>query len=359
MALIYMLYKWYEAMDTPGTLLRICMLDFSKAFDRTDFNILSEKLHRMGVHPVLINWIANFLTDRKQRTRIENHYSSWKTINAGVPQGTKLGPLLFLIMVNDLSVSPDTVKFVDDTTIWEIIRKSQTFSSVLPAQINECTNWVVQNNMKLNPQKTKEIQVCYSSSDTEPPLPITINGHEITLVPHAKLLGVIISKDLKWILHVDYICKKAAKRLYALRLLKRCSVPTDKLVRVFITCIRPVLEYSCEVWHYSLPQYLSDEIERIQRRALRIIFPELTYSEAMDRANVVTLFQRRNNICARCFNRIYSDTSHKLHGLIPRRHETPYHLRKNNCIEIPRYETNRFLNSFIIAASKRHNDNNN
>ena len=74
-------------------------------------------------------------------------------------------------------------------------------------------------------------------------------------------------------------------------LLKRCSIPTDKLVRVFITCIRPVLEYSNEVWHYSLPQYLSDEIERIQRRARRIIFPELKYSEAMDRANVVTLFQ--------------------------------------------------------------------
>ena len=147
--------------------------------------------------------------------------------------------------------------------------------------------------------------------------------------------------------------------VYALRLLKRCSIPTDKLVRVFITCIRPVLEYSCEVWHCSLPQYLSDEIERIQRRALRIIFPELKYSEAMDRANVVTLFQRRNNICARFFDRIYSDTSHKLHGLIPPRHETPYHLRKNNCIEIPRYETNRFLNSFIIAASKRHNANNN
>ena len=60
-------------------------------------------------------------------------------------------------MVNDLGVSPDTVKFVDDTTIWEIIRKSQTFSSVLPAQINECTNWVSQNNIKLNPQKNEEI----------------------------------------------------------------------------------------------------------------------------------------------------------------------------------------------------------
>ena len=142
--------------------------------------------------------------------------------------------------------------------------------------------------MKLNPQKTKEIQVCYSSSDAEPPLSITINGHEITLVPHAKLLGDIISKDLKWILHVDYICKKPAKRSYALRLLKRCSIPADKLVRVFITCIRPVLEYSCEVWHYSLPQYLSDEIERIQRRALRIIFPELKCNGSCQCCNSVS-----------------------------------------------------------------------
>ena len=63
MALIDMLHKWYEAMDTPGTVLRICMVDFSRAFDRIDFNILAEKLHRMGVHPGLINWIENFITD--------------------------------------------------------------------------------------------------------------------------------------------------------------------------------------------------------------------------------------------------------------------------------------------------------
>ena len=96
-------------------------------------------------------------------------------------------------------------------------------------------------------------------------------------------------------------------------------------------------------------------MDRIQRRPYRYHFPwpDLKYSEAMDCANVVALFQRRNNICARFVDGIYSDTSHKLHGLIPPRHETRYHLRKNNCtyIEIPKYVTNRFLNSFIIAAS--------
>ena len=75
----------------------------------------------MGIHPVLINWIANFLTDRRQHTRIGPNYSCWRSINGGVPQGTKLGPLLFLILVNDLKVSDDSVKFVDDTTLWEII----------------------------------------------------------------------------------------------------------------------------------------------------------------------------------------------------------------------------------------------
>ena len=73
MALIDMVHIWYEAMDTPGALLRICMLDFSKTFDRIDFNILLKKLYGMGIHPVLINWIANFLTGRKQRTRVGNH----------------------------------------------------------------------------------------------------------------------------------------------------------------------------------------------------------------------------------------------------------------------------------------------
>ena len=123
MALVHLLYKWYEATDKAGSVLRICLLDFSKAFDRIDHNILLGKLKRMEVHPVLLNWVPNFLTERLQRTCVGPYFSDWKNINAGVPQDTKLDPLLFLIMVIDLAVSDNAVKYVDDTTLWEIIPK--------------------------------------------------------------------------------------------------------------------------------------------------------------------------------------------------------------------------------------------
>ena len=141
-----------------------------------------------------------------------------------------------------------------------------------------------------------------------------------------------------------------------LRLLKRSSIPSSKLVRVFNTCIRPILEYSCEVWHHSLPQYLGDQIERIQRRALRIIFPDCCYDIAMHRAGVVSLFIRRETICKRFFERMRTDDAHKLHSLVPSNRDTEYSLRGgNNKLSIPRCRTNRYANSFIIAGSNAFN----
>ena len=90
-----------------------------------------------------------------------------------------------------------------------------------------------------------------------------------------------------------YICINASKRLYALRILKRSGAPPKDLITVYCAFIRPVLEYACQVWHFSLPQYLADEIESVQRRALRIVLPNLLYAEALDSTNLHTFKQRR------------------------------------------------------------------
>jgi hypothetical protein len=95
MALVHLLHRWYEACDDLGSSLRICLLDFSKSLIGSINNVLLRKLQQMAVHPGLINWIADFLSNRLQRTKIGQDYSAWKYIQADVPQGTKLGPLLF------------------------------------------------------------------------------------------------------------------------------------------------------------------------------------------------------------------------------------------------------------------------
>ena len=230
MALVHLLHKWYEACDDLGSSLRICLLDFSKAFDRVDHNVLLKKLVQMAFHPVLINWIADFLSNRLQRTKIDQDYSDWKYIQAGVPQGTKLEPLLFLIMVNGLNSSNDLVEFVDDSTMWEVLCSDS--QSMLPSSVKACEEWPRDNNVKLNASKTKEMRVNFSFSSPSYP-PIVIDNQTVNIVKRAKILGVIVSNDLKWILHVNAICKKASKRLYALRLLRRNALPDTILVKVY------------------------------------------------------------------------------------------------------------------------------
>ena len=100
-------------------------------------------------------------------------------------------------------------------------------------------------------------------------------NHRIEVVPFVKLLGLTISEDLKWKTQTSGICKKVPSRLYFLRQLKRAKVPSNDLLLFYVTCIRPVTEYACQVFHDFLPQYLSDELEKRQKRAFRIIFPDM------------------------------------------------------------------------------------
>ena len=128
--------------------------------------------------------------------------------------------------------------------------------------------------MKINSEKSKEIIISFAQDGNfRSTIPnIKIDGRDIAQVCHAKLLGVTISQDLTWNKHVDNIVKKAGKRLYMLYQLKRAGITQKDLVSVYVSVVRPVLEYACPVWHTNLPQYLSDNIEVIQKKGTKMYF---------------------------------------------------------------------------------------
>ena len=295
-ALTSMFHHWLHATDGTGSTVRAALLDFRKAFNLVDHHTLVAKLLSLGVKPTVVNWVIDFLRSRQQRVKLNGVLSDWLDVPAGVPQGTRLGLWLFLAMINDLRL-PEGFhmwKLTDDTKVCEVVPTSKHSS---PQQVaNYIHDWSQENHLQLNPTKCKEILICFKRT---PPCfsQVSIEGVEFEMVSSAKVLGVIISSNLKWSAHIDSITTKAAKRLYLLRQLKRAGIAHNDLVRFHCSAIRSVLEYACQVFHCNLPLYLSDEIKRIQRRALRIIFPGCNYNEGLAKAGLPTLYDRRRTLC--------------------------------------------------------------
>ena len=204
----------------------------------------------------------------------------------------------------------------------------------------------------LNEDKCQEMRIQFSKVQSRC-LPLTIYSKELALVNQVKVLGVIISNDLKWNSHVDSIVRKASKHMYFLRQLKRANVSCDDLVQYYCPCIRPVVEYASPVFHYALPAYLNDELERIQKRALSIITSSDTpYGDALEHIRISTLAHRRRDMCNTIFNSIVNNPDHKLYNLLPTPNANCEHsLRYNREFNNPICKTNRPKNSFIIACA--------
>ena len=152
------------------------------------------------------------------------------------------------------------------------------------------------SNMKLNVTKCKEMVFDFSKKKRNFLL-LQIDNIEVERVNSAEILGVMIQNNMNWLEHVTKI-KKAGKRLYMLRLLKWANADTNALSTVYITVIRPVLECACQVWHFNIPEYLSDDIERVQKK-IRIKLPELCYADAREFINIPLLKERRESLCER------------------------------------------------------------
>ena len=294
-AIAYTIHLALEALDSGSCSIRLFFADFKKGFDLIDHHVLLRKLNNFNLHPCLIRWIASFLHGRTQSVRIGTESSVVRFLNGGIPQGTKLGPVLFSIMVNDLvSTWSMRAKYVDDLTILEVVpRNSPSYMNHI---VNDIQDFAFSNNMKLNPAKCKSMTVDFLEYNSCTWPPIVTGGVLIERVKCFKLLGVYISEDLTWGVNCDYVIKKANRRLYALRTLKKCGVPVEDLISIYCSLIRSVIEYASPMLS-NIPCYLSDALERIQKRALNIILPGSQYQDALQLSGLPTLAARRHLAC--------------------------------------------------------------
>ena len=234
-----------------------------------------------------------------------------------MPQGSWLGPLSFLVLIDDLEVDCLIHKYVDDTTLTELLQ-TQRDQSEMAYFFQQLLSWTERNDMKVNFSKTKEMVMGPPSLTSSLSLLSTETGY-IERVTTVKLLGVHLDANFSWSSHIDAIVSKATKRLYFLKQLKRAGLPPDQLLHFYLAVIRSVLEYAAPVWHHLLNKTQAEKLEAIQKRAINIIFSytyNLPYNFALCTAELDSLRNRREQLSRKFFDSVTQPAS-CLHALVP------------------------------------------
>ena len=250
----------------------VAVLDFSKAFDVVPHQRLLGKLRHCGINGRALKWIADFLSRCTQRVVVDGAYSWWSPVHSGVPQGTVLGPLLFLIYINDLpdSVSRKVRLFADDCLVYREVGSIDD-QLALQRDLDSLENWAHIWGMKFNPSKCTILTISRS-----PPLHkfYSLCGTILQQVSEAKYLGVNISEDLHWSKHIQGLASKASSTLGLLR--RNLSLCPQKLrEQAYISLIRSRLEHCAAIWDPHLEKD-TQQLEAIQRRAARFVVQDFS-----------------------------------------------------------------------------------
>ena len=266
-------------------------LDLQKAFDSVPHQRLLFKLQRFGIHGEIYEWIKSFLSERYQRVGVNGTHSEWTKVESGVPQGSVLGPILFIIFIDDL---PEHIEawssiFADDTKIVQTVCNDEDCKK-LQKDLNNLTDWAEMWKLTFNPQKCKLMHFGYKNNHYS----YYMKGHMLKKVETEKDLGVIVSHDLKPIANITHHVKKANKMLGLIRrTFKYLSI--ESFLALYKAYVRPHLEY-CQQVSYPYLQKDITELENVQRRATKLVqsIRHLDYEDRLKKLNLFSLKQRRD-----------------------------------------------------------------
>ena len=253
-------------------------IDLKKAFDTVDHRILLGKLYFYGFRGVLHNWLLSYLTGRKQTTEVGGHISSSETITCGVPQGSVLGPLLFLLFINDIQNSSRKFRFylfADDTNILYVDKDLRSLEKVVNEEFKNVYNWLAVNKLTINIKKSNFVifhphqkKITYQPKDQ-----IYINEtNKLECLEHkeyVKYLGILIDKNLSWRNQIDSLILKISKTVGMIAK-RRHFVPRNILLHIYQSLIHPYISYGLTAWGMASKSALN-RILILQKRCLRFI----------------------------------------------------------------------------------------
>jgi hypothetical protein len=352
--LVYLYNTFLKALNEKKD-IRVVFCDQSKAFDKVWHEGLLYKLKTFGIEGSLHEWFVSYLAHRRQRVTIKNGLSSWCDVRAGVPQGSILGPLLFLVHINDIidNIQSEIKLFADDTSLYVIMdRNEQTCIQQLNTDLETINNWAKTWLVTFNPEKSESLFITLKPNQVASP--VYLDNQELKLVTSHKHLGVTFNNTLTWNNHVDSICSAANKKVTLLTKLKYI-LDRKTLQTMYCSFVRPSMEYANIIWN-NCSDNDCDRLESIQRRALRTITGGIvrTSSDLLyEEIGLEPLVKRRERSILLFFHKImYSNCPGYLHNLKPHITQARHNrnLRSGNKLDLPKSRIVRHESSLIPKA---------
>ena len=278
--LLNIIDEWTMAVDDRNE-VNCLYLDFMKAFDTVPHRRLIHKLKSYGICDPILSWIRDFLSDRVQRVIVNGSASQWAKVLSGIPQGSVLGPLLFVIFINDIceSINSSSYLFADDTKLFRVI-KSNSDIATLQADLNTMIDWSDKWLLRFNKEKCKLLSIngwsnakYYINSNSE--------QYEIGSVESEKDIGVTFDTALEFDIHINEKIKKASSICAMIRRSYR-FLNAKAFLPLYKALVRSHLEYGNSVWCPYKMKYI-DSIEQVQRRATKMLpgMHNLSYKERL------------------------------------------------------------------------------
>ena len=365
-ALIQMCDAWHASMDC-GDVSAVVFLDIRKAFDSISHNILLRKMEeQFGVSNVELKWFASYISNREQTCFVNGTMSTSKKIVCGVPQGSILGPLLFLLYINDLPDSlHDTTPclYADDTQIFASAKDSEELTSNLNNDLNNINHWLISNKLQHHSSKTKYMYVAskHNLNKINDDTPVMLNGQPTPRIHSIPCLGVTLDETLSWEEHIEAICKKVGAGIGMLKRIKP-FVPAQMLQPIYSALIQPYFDYCSPLWD-TCNKTLKDKLQKYQNRAARIIAGasyEIRSADVLQALEWEDLESRRIITKATLMYKILNDYSApNLKKLLKRRNslQTSYAIRNSqNDLDLPKPRREFLKKSFKYSGSRLWNN---